>query len=275
MIAIVLSIIKTKIMFKKIFNKKKEKTLEIKHDWASYFCRVENKPASIRLNLALNQIAPIENYGNRVWFSVKLLNPDENGFTTKEEFPTINEMEDDISDALEKMGMISAGALKTNGTFYLYFYSRNIEGFEEVICSVMKNYQNYNHTTNSKVDNEWSNYFDFLYPGEYEYQSILNQRVLTNLEKHGDNSESEREIDHWLNFETESNRDNFISKAKKIGYKVLSKDTMDEGEYLYQLNISKVSDATRNTINDHVWKLIILSKEDNGIYNGWGCPIAK
>lgn len=262
-------------MFKNIFNKKSEKTIDIKNDWASYFCRVEDKPGSIRLNLALNEIAPIEKYKYRIWFSIKLLKPDENGFTTREEFPTICDIEDDISNALEKVGVILVGALKTNGTFDLYFYSKNIEGFEKIINSVMKNYSDYNYATDSKTDNEWNDYFNFLYPGEYEYQTILNQRVLMNLDKEGDNSESEREIDHWLYFKTEDDRNNYIPKIEKIGYKVISKNNLEEGQYLYQLNISKVSDAYSNTINDSVWELITLSKEDNGVYDGWGCPIAK
>ena len=262
-------------MFKNLFNKKPEKPLEIEHDWASYFCRVEDKPASIRLNLALNEIAPIEKYNHRIWFSIKLLDPDENGLSTKEEFPVICKIEDDISEALEKLGMILVGALKTNGTFDLYFYSKNTGEFEEVANSVMKKHSNYSYAIDAKADNDWNDYFDFLYPGEYEYQTILNQKVLINLETNGDNSESEREIDHWLYFETEKDRNSYIQKIEKIGYKVISTNILDKGKNAYQLNISKVSNANRNTINDFVWELIILSKEDNGTYDGWGCPIVK
>ncbi len=262
-------------MLKKLFNKKVEKTIEVEQEWASYFCRVEDKPASIRLNLALNNIAPIENYSTRIWFSVKLLNPDENGFTSREEFPTICKIEDDISEAIEKTGMISVGALKTNGTFDLYLYGKNRSKVEEVIFRVMKNYPEYNYATDIKIDESWSDYFNFLYPEEYEYQTILNQRVLMNLEKQGDNPESERKIDHWLYFDTEENREIFISKIEKNGYPLISKISIDKGDFLFQLNISKISKATRNTINDSVWELILLAKEANGVYDGWGCPIAK
>ncbi|WP_165748848.1 DUF695 domain-containing protein [Cellulophaga sp. Z1A5H] len=262
-------------MFKKFFNKKKEEQpLEIKHDWASYFCRVEDKPASIRLNLALHDRAPIENYKHRIWFSIKLLNPDENGFTTREEFPVICSIEDAIAEALEKIGAIFVGALKTNGTFDMYSYSRNIENLDEVIHGVMKNFSDYNYATDTKEDTQWDTYFNFLYPGVYEYQTILNQKVLIDLHKQGDNPEIEREIDHWLYFETEKDRDTFILKSETLGYKMLSKQTMKEGDHLYQLNISKVSDANSATINANVWELISLAKENNGSYDGWGCPIA-
>lgn len=210
-------------MFKKFFNKNVEKKIEVPQDWASYFSGVDDKPASFRLNLALKTIAPIENYGVRVWFSIKVLDPDENGLTTREEFPAICDIEDDVSAVLEEMGMIAVGALKTNGTFDLYFYAKEIGDFEERIASVMKKHPKYSFMTDYKEDTDWGDYANFLYPGEYEFQTIQNQRVLINLNQQGDNPEAEREIDHWLYFEKEENREAVISKAENIGYKVLSK----------------------------------------------------
>jgi len=262
-------------MFKKFFNKKTEKALEVKQDWASYFCNVDSKPASVRLNLALHEIAPIESYSHRVWFSIKLLNPDENGLTTREEFPIICNIEDEVSGALEKTGAIAVGALKTDGTFDLYFYTKSVGNYISSIQSIMSNYPDYQFATETKIDKEWYDYFNFLYPEEYEYQTIQNQRILINLEKEGDNPEIERLIDHWLIFEKEDAREKYISKIERLGYKVLSKNNLSEGKYNYQLNIAKVSDATRNTINDNVWQLITLAKEDHGSYDGWGCPISK
>ncbi|MBJ2172794.1 DUF695 domain-containing protein [Aureibaculum sp. A20] len=262
-------------MFKNPFKKNSEKSLEIKQDWASYFTRVDDKPASIRLNLGLNDLAPIEKYEHRVWFSVQLLDPDNNGFTTREEFPTICKIEDDISEALEKKGAIAAGALKTNGTFDVYFYTSATIDIAEMAATVMQNHPNYRYATDTKVDTNWSDYFDFLYPAEFEYQTILNQRVLTNLDKEGDNPAIERPVDHWLYFQTEADRNAFITTIEKLGYKILSQEKIDRNINSFQLNISKVSDVNWNTINDNVWELITLTKENNGVYDGWGCPIAK
>ncbi|RPD98823.1 DUF695 domain-containing protein [Aureibaculum marinum] len=260
-------------MFKNLFNKNSEKNIEIKQDWASYFTRVDDNPASIRLNLGLYEIAPIEKYENRLWFSVQLLNPDHNGFTTREEFPAICKIEDDISDALEKKGAIVAGALKTNGTFDLYFYTTTKIDIAKLASEVMQRHPNYRYATDSKIDVKWSDYFDFLYPNEYEYQTILNQRVLNNLHQEGDNPNSERPIDHWINFQTEADRNSFITAVEKIGFKILSKEKTEKN--LFQLNISKISDINWNTINDSVWELITIAKDNNGFYDGWGCPISK
>ena len=262
-------------MFNKFFKKKSEQSIEIKQDWASYFTRVDEKPASIRLNLGLNSVAPIEKYEHRIWFSIQLLDADSNGFTTREEFPKICQIEDNISEALEKKGAIAAGALKTNGTFDVYFYTSETIDIAKLAAAVMQNHPDYRYATDTKIDTNWSDYFDFLYPAEFEYQTILNQRVLTNLDKEGDNPAIERAVDHWLYFQTATDRATFITAIENIGYKTLSQEKVTKDNYTFQLNISKVSDVNWNTINDNVWELITLAKENNGVYDGWGCPITK
>ncbi len=262
-------------MFKNIF-KKREQPVKIEQEWASYFCRINNNPASVRLNLALAKIAPIEDYKYRLGVSVKLLNPDENGFTTKEEYPDICRIEDDISSAFEQKGDILAGAVKSNGSFDMYIYSKDSAVYENPIRSVMADHASYKYATDCKEDAQWSDYFDFLYPAEYEFQTIMNQRVLMNLQQYGDNPEIEREVDHWIYFGTEKYRDNFIEKAIAAGYKVLSKNNLDNGEEApYQLNISRQDNTLPASVNEYVWELVSLTKENNGSYDGWGCPIAK
>ncbi len=262
-------------MFNNLF-KKKEQPVEIGQEWVSYFCRVNNLPASIRLNLALANVAPIDGYGYRIWISVKLLNPDENGFTTREEYPDICRIEDDLLQTFGPKGDIFAGAVKSDGTFDMYIYSKNTDGYESAVLSVMARHADYKYATDCREDAQWSDYFDFLYPAEYEFQTIMNQRVLMGLEQHGDNPEIEREVDHWIYFGTEKDRDNFIEKVEAAGYKVLSKENLESGEENpWQLNISRQDNTLPGNVNEYVWELVNLAKDNNGSYDGWGCPIAK
>jgi uncharacterized protein (TIGR01619 family) len=262
-------------MFKNLF-KKRKRSVKIEQEWASYFSLVNGNQASIRLNLALAGIAPIDSIGYRVWFSVKLLNPDENGFTTGEEFPEICKIEDEISKEFEANGAVVAGAVKTDGMFAMYIYSPSGNEYEQRIRSIMKNHADYLYATDCREDAEWSDYFDFLYPSEYEFHTITNQMVLTRLEQHGDNPEKEREVDHCIYFRTEKDRDNFIEKAQEAGYKVLSKENLGAGEENpYQLNISRNDNTQLSNVNQYVWELVCLAKENNGEYDGWGCTTAE
>lgn len=260
-------------MFKDLFKRKDKERVEIPENWAFYLSRIREDIASIRVNLALNKIGPIASYEQRVWFSFKLNNPDVNGLTTNEEFPIVSKIEDEISEELVKMDMISVGVIKCNGTVDLFFYAKEVKGFEEVVGKVMNKYSDYKCATDVKPDENWGDYFNFLYPDEYEYQTILNQSIISQLLEGGDNLEKEREVDHNLYFNTEENREEFIAKVERLGYKVLAKN--NESNTNFSLNISKVHHVEPNTIHGLVWELILLAKETNGDYDGWGCPITQ
>ena len=140
----------------------------------------------------------------------------------------------------------------------------------------MLRYEGYKYATDFADDAGWKDYFDFLYPSEYEYQSIQNQKVLRQLEEHGDNPEAEREVDHWIYFSAEKEMEDYAVKAETLRYKVLSKKKLDDGKRMpYQLNISRMDNTQWGNVDDYVWELIELAKEHGGEYDGWGCPIAK
>ncbi len=246
---------------------------KIEQNWATYFSRVDSKPASFRLNLALKNVAPIQDYKFRTCFSVLLLQPDENGFTTNEEFPKICQIEDDICDALLTQDAILAGFLKNDGTFDIYLYSKNTDNYKEIIRDVMQNHSDYKYAINTIEDAEWSDYFDFLYPAPYEYQTIINQKVLMSLEKNGNNPELDREVDHWIYFNTDSDREQFIAEVIDLGYSIKSKDDKDANTY--QLHISRMDNTIRNNVNNYVWELVKLADKYKGDYDGWGCNIAN
>lgn len=265
-----------KPMLKSLFGKKKENDADIPESWAIYFSRIEDKPASIRLNLALNDIAPVKDYRCLIVFTVNMCAPSENGFPTREEFETLNNIEDETAAAIEGKEAIIAAVVKSNGLFDTYIYVRSAKGYEELLSKVMKAHPEYSFTTEVTEDNDWKTYFDFLYPNDYEMQTIQNQKVIANLQQHGDNSEKEREVDHWLYFPAEDNREQFIRKVEAMGYKVLSK-TISEGnkDYPYQLNISRQDNTEWSNVNEYVWELVTLAGDNGGIYDGWGCIIVK
>ena len=67
---------------------------EVPQNWDFFFCRVEGKPASVRVNLALRQIAPVEGYKYRLNFLIKMKNPTPEGMSSNEEYPILCDIED-------------------------------------------------------------------------------------------------------------------------------------------------------------------------------------
>ena len=249
---------------------------EIKQNWNFYMCRVDDKPTSIRLNLALSNIAPVEDYKHRISIFIKMNNPTDDGLSSNEEYPMLCDIEDEVIGRLETLEDIFAGTVKTQGRLELYVFTKNPEKSEELCKEAFKKFPNYQWKSYIDEDREWDFYFNFLYPDVYSYHAIMNRSVIENLTNQGDNLEKEREIDHWLYFSSEENINIATKKLEELGYKILSNKKLDdEKNYPYQLNISRMDNAIYSHINQIVWELIEIAKHLDGYYDGWGCPITK
>ena len=249
---------------------------EIKQNWNFYMCTVDEKAASIRLNFALSEIAPVEDYTHRLTIFIKMNNPTEDGLSSNEEYPILCNIEDKLIDKLETLKDIFAGTVKTEGRLELYLFTKNPTKSEELCKEVLENFPDYLWETYIDEDKEWDFYYNFLYPDLYSYQAIKNRSVIENLLKDEDKLEKEREIDHWLYFSSEENINIAIRKLEELGYKILSSKKLDdEKNYPHQLNISRIDNATYNHVNEIVWELLEIVESLDGYYDGWGCNITK
>ena len=120
-------------------------------------------------------------------------------------------------------------------------------------------------------------YFHALYPDKYEYQSIMNMRLIENIKSDGD-SMVPRVLEHCLLFKTEENGEAFLAKVMEACFIKLSSEGLSNNEdidkeYPYVLVIGR-EDAFED-INETVWYLMDLAKEFDGEYDGWGCHIVK
>ena len=112
-----------------------------------------------------------------------------------------------------------------------------------------------------------------MYPNEYEYQSILNQRIWYRLEKEGDDHSQLREIRHQFSFETYDDRVSFMGDASALDYDISSSGKEEGDPRPYKLEISRLATTELHSINQHVWELIEISKKYNGKYSGWSCNV--
>jgi len=200
---------------------------EVPQNWDFFFCRVEGKPASVRVNLALRQIAPVEGYKYRLNFLIKMQNPTPEGMSSNEEYPVLCDIEDAISGKAEQMGAISAGAVKSGGILELIYYTNLSEGLPEACVDELAAFEGYQYKSYFEEDPEWKDYFEFLFPDPYSYQSMQNRRVVMQLEENGDNLDIPREIDHWIYFDNEQSRAQYVEKVIRKGYKVVSEDFIE------------------------------------------------
>ena len=257
-----------------------QETAEIDEDWCIYLCNAFacDLPAVVRTNLALTDFQFTANYPKRLELQILYKNADDNGFPTREEGEYVYSIEDAVLEIIEQHGDMLAGVVKCDERVRIVSYAKNELGYYDEISEMMaENFPEYAYTFAVFEDEDWDMYFHALYPDKYEYQSIMNMRLIENIKSDGD-SMVPRVLEHCLLFKTEENGEAFLAKVMEDSFIKLSSEDLSNNEdidkeYPYVLVIGR-EDAFEN-IDEIVWYLMDLAKEFDGEYSGWGCHIVK
>ena len=245
-------------------------------NWDFFMCHIEGAPASIRTNLALIEVAPLEGLSQRLQFYIKMQNPRPDGLSSNEEYPILCDIEDALGDKAEAIGAVLAGVVRSEGFLELWFYTQNAEALAKTCEDALQTFEGYQSGYNIAEDPEWEDYFGFLYPDEFSYQTMQNRKVLMQLKKNGDKMEVPREIDHFIYFKEAAQQQAFAKEAEAKGFKVrfnddeFVEDRKAEGkEYPYMVEATREDSPL--DIDDIVWDLLELASPFEGDYDGWGC----
>ena len=253
---------------------------EIIEDWGVYFCRwFDEQPACVRVNLALAllEFDPQVKYTKRIQLSVMLKNPDENGFPIKEEEETLYQIEDLLDSIIKEKEGILAAFLRWDKRLSVFTYVEDEKGYEEAFAVVLKEqFPGYEYKFWVDEDEEWESYFNALYPDKYEYQGILNNRLIYQIQMDGDTMVP-RVLEHCLYFKTKEKRKEFLEKVETEGFRRIDEradEVVDEtNEYPYQIVVGREDDF--HNANSVTWYLMELAEELEGYYDGWGCVTVK
>ena len=248
-------------------------TNEIPQEWNAYRSWIDDNPAVFRLNLALDEVAPIEGFSYCVRITIELKNPDENGFSTNER-PAIYAIEDQILRPLQSDKDILVAVLTARGEVTWYFYSQAPEALQERLSATWDTSMGYTYQVECSEDKQWNFFLKGLYPNIYEKQTIYNREILSACQENEDQVEVPRPIEHWLYFDTEQDMLSAIEKAAALGFTVYSskKVEAEEGEedledLGYRLILSK--ENTPIDIDGDTWDLIDIALDTHGNYDGW------
>jgi uncharacterized protein (TIGR01619 family) len=246
-------------------------------DWDFYPCHVDDKPASIFVDLGIRADVPIADLVYMTWLSLYLQRPRDDGLTTNDEYQNLIEIEDALSAAIGEADIQIAyvGRNTSDGSRDFYFYSSNGIATQSILSSAMVPFSEYEFESDSRHDPEWRTYLGFLYPSERSYQLILNDRVLTSLKNHGDNHLLKRDVDHWIYFDTAEGRDRFRNAVSELGYKIVCQSDEGDEPRRFGVQVTHHTSVDYNTINNAVLQLFDLSNEFNGVYDGWETPVAR
>ena len=253
---------------------------EIIEDWGGYLCRwSDGQLASVRLNLglALLEFDPQVKYTKRIQLSVMLKNPDEDGLPIKEEEETLYHIEDLLESIIKEKEGILAGFLRWDKRLSIFAYVEDEKGYEEAFAVALKEqFPDYEYKFWVDEDEEWETYFNALYPDKYNYQGILNNRLIYQIQMDGDTMVP-RVLEHCLYFKTKEKRKEFLEKVETEGFRRIEEradEVVDEtNEYPYQLVVGREDDF--KDTNRVTWYLMETAEELDGEYDGWGCVTVK
>ena len=254
-------------------------TNQIPQEWNVYRSWIDDDPAVFRLNLALDEVAPLEGFSYCVRITIELKNPDQNGFSTNER-PEIYAIEDKIFRPLQSDKDILVAVLTARGEVTWYFYSQAPEALQERLSATWDSSMGYSYQVESSEDKSWNFFLKGLYPNIYEKQTIYNREILYACQENDDQVEVPRPIEHWLYFDTEQDMLSAIEKAAALGFTVYSSEKVvpEEGKEVqedlgYCLILSK--ENTPIDIDGDTWDLIDIALDTHGGYDGWETILVK
>ena len=239
-------------------------------DWDFYPLRVDDQPASIFVDLGMGKNAPITSHATMGYLRVLMRRPREDGLSSEDEFDDLIALEDRVTAKITQDGTaIFVGRNTSSGNRDFYFYVSDAVNFDSVAHEVMLEFPAYGYETGAREDRGWQTYFEFLHPSEVDLQRIMNRRVREQLEKHGDDANKERKIDHLALMPSSEAQSLFASYVRAEGFAVENAPDESNNEAQFRVEFTRVDRLAR--IDEIVIPLFQKIAELGGEYDGWGC----
>lgn len=245
--------------------------------WDFCFCRVDDAPASIFLNLGLRPVVPIAGSDTVYWVDIAMLAPGDHGIGTRSEAEQAQPIEDRLVEELALIGLQAVGRVRNFGTWRPVFYGPSGREVRlHAIASATLDGAGRNWSVGSQEDTEWSYYREFLYPDSERLQWISNRRLVDQLRKHGDVHSTPREVDHWMYFASESARDACRQQAELDGFRERGPTEPGPGAPLpFGLHLLRDDPVDLDHIHAVVMTLVELARAHGDDYDGWETSVER
>ncbi|MDP5172276.1 MAG: DUF695 domain-containing protein [Bacteroidia bacterium] len=245
---------------------KKQDLTALPAAWEFYFCSIEKHPASIMVDLAWEEFAPVRGHAELVEVELLLLSPDGDGLSDTSEAPRLFAMEDQLAAGMAKsLNAWYVGRLTGKGKRVFYFYTPTSMDISHAVDATLEDFPEYNWLVKHQYDPEWTLYRELLLPSEEEAHLIRNRRAFDELARRGDTFSARRPVNHQFTFPTQKQAESFLKKAGmgSIAYQTEPKDSGTT------LTFSTTHAMMRAELDEITWDFAQLAKSCKGSYLGW------
>ncbi|MEE1064335.1 MAG: ribonuclease E inhibitor RraB, partial [Paludibacteraceae bacterium] len=131
-----------------------------------------------------------------------------------------------------------------------------------------------NMNISSMIDKNWKIYQNELFPDQWNYQKIQNQRIIEDLQAKGDVNTKLHIVSHFISFPLDKKEEanNLAAKAKTWKYYV---DQVEEEEGVVKVVFSKKSKTDIESITTVTNEVMNLAKEFGGEYVEWSTRVMR
>jgi uncharacterized protein (TIGR01619 family) len=243
-------------------------------EWNSYICNVNDKLASIFVDIGIRPHVPDESKPWLLWVWVYFKKPRLDGLSSGEEFDVLISLEDKLVASMQQScDAILSGRITTDGRREFYFYAPKSEGFDRAVRASLGSFHGYKFDFNKQRDSGWTQYLNVLYPSEEQLELIGNRDLLDSLKRQGDNLEKARNVCHWAYFNSQTDREVFREAVLALGYRIVSENEYPESDRQFGICIEKMQDMAPDKVDLAVTQLFRASKSAHGEYDGWECQV--
>jgi len=239
--------------------------IHLSDHWLVY---LSNSKTVVRVDVGIVDNVPIDGANALLEVNMK----SRGIFSKKLNFELLGNAEDEIDSLLTEDDFV-VGAITYADSKSFYYYTRDEESLFNKLNKVLSKYKKLKCSISIGVDSNWEFYLNTLYPDAFEIQRKLDREIVEQLKAYNDDLQIPREINHWVYFLDNKNKEDFKRNLNTNFYKIVEENTLQETEYPYQLVISHYSAAEFETINKITTELLEITKEFDGNYDGWQSPV--
>lgn len=164
------------------------------------------------------------------------------------------------------------GTRIVDGWHEIYFYTSTAKELNTLVASLLGE-SGHMYESHVVKDKKWDFYEKQLFPTELDFAHIQSDKIILLLQDEGDDLAVPRDVEHYVSFETPTQKERFIENVQKDGF--IFKDDIANDEFAHGVALVKSHDVTKKTLQEVVDSLFEKIKESHGYYEGWSTTLAS
>jgi len=181
------------------------------------------------------------------------------------------ELKQDLIDQLEDEA-VYVGMRVVDGWSEIYFYTSQSKNVQKIVASVFSE-SGYKYESSISKDPKWKFFYKTLYPTDLETYLIYSKKIVLQMMAEGDSLVEVREVEHYVSFDTASQKERFIKEVQEVGFHY--KDDVDSAELPHAVAVVKEHALDQDSLRKVISELLGYIEKNHGHYELWSAPLVN